>query len=449
MSKKSGKGLFYYLGLLISFVFGVCCILIAILIFNPNKDVYGIGIRYTNCSDNMHITSIPVDDVETPLNNLSFNKITLNANFSNFSIGYTTSESMEIYIRPHYVALTKNDPRTYSANVTYEYNEIKIDITEPNLFIPLSRGSKVEIIFPVDYAGSFSNIDFNINSNSGKVTLGDTTTGDYVIKNLNVNTKSGTVNIKENVKVLGAVNIESTKAKVNINTTEIGSLYVKNNTGRIKTGDLNCDVEIDNRKTLEANLGNINGNVKVTSNAGYFKAKQVNNFTKTPQIDSTDKDLTEITLQKVNGNATITTHSGEIKIDEITGKTIINTTSGDVKIGKANSSVQIDTKTGNVELTQNTTSTTTVNTTKGSIKVTFAGTVGAINEFTSTSGTISIYTMGGTPYLLDYTTGKSLYKDWEVEQNSAPSGSISIFGGNQLNKIKAETQGSIKLYSIV
>jgi len=446
MANKSKKGFFHYLFTFVGLAFGVLCILIAILIFNPNTDVYGIGIRYNACKDNVQIHSININGTETSLSSLPIDTIKVNSTYCKFSLGYTTTEgSMKVVFKPNFVALTKDDDRLCSANINYENNALTIDIIEPNVFFALANSSVVQIILPQQHASKFANMNFEINTKQGEINLGDSTTAVYNVKSLKATTNSGKIQLASNATIKDVEITSTEKATIDVYSNITKSLKITNNIGRLNIGNLNCSVEIDNRDRLEVNAGKLNGDVKVISNNGYFTANEVKNFTKTPQLDSAE-DLTNIKINTITESIDAKTDKGYVDIGEVKGLAVIQTKTGNVTLGKVNNSIDIETVSGNVTFVQNSTNITTVTTESGSINATF-NQIGTSNILDSETGSITINTPSGVGYTLKFTAGNGIYQSWLAQQSTAKSGTLLInTSETTLTTIEAYTGDKLSLY---
>lgn len=457
---KVKKGFFYYLFVFLGFVFGVFCILATILVFNPGQDIYGIGIRYVSygtASKYYYLTN----DNETKIEYTNFNKVKFNSDYANFKISYNHNEVITLVeMSPSIAALSQSEDTDLKLYVTVSNGTLNIDIDEPELWIGFSNKIDVELVLPREK--NFTDIDFEINTKSGNVTIGDQTSKEYELNSLKINTESGTVKLSKNLNVkTEEVFINSKNSKISITTDIKKSLNITNESGRIIINEMSGDLYVQNKGTLELNAEKIGGDVFVESTNGYANIKElgttyvnhathgtrvelgyyeVNNTGKLPAdhetilhyekgsfVSQLNLDNTNVIIGKMTGDADIENKTGSITIQKLGKKADIITTSGSIEINDAYNNIDAKTTSGQIIITQNS------NLAK-SILISDVGKItanitdlGAIEM--TTKGNIDVNVKTGLPFKFVY-NAKQIDVSWVTTQMPL-SGFLLVSGAQQ------------------
>lgn len=468
---KVKKGFLYYLLMFLALVLGFLCIFVAILIFNPGKDVFGIGLRFVTVHTSERYLKPTNSDVR--FDNLSYNEVIFNSNYTSFSISYDSDEAYtKIMFRPNITALSKQEKCTFDVSIELVDNALVIDIIEPEVWIGFAKNASIELVCPRDK--TFSNLALTINTKSGAVNLGDTTNNNYTVKSANVTTESGNITLNKNFDITTKiVNFETKTGKIYVDSKMSGTLNITNVDGRISIPEFAGNLNISNSGRLEANCDNVGGNVKVKSSNGYIKIvnlgiTQVNtlgglfenhygyvqdfssdeslsayfngNFT---TYDNTDN--TNITIGNMTGEATISSRTGFVSISRILKESLIETTSGKVTIGKSHNASDITTESGNVQITQLESGYRTNITTKnGKIFANFAKIGNA--SLTTTNSSITIKVASNLPFWFSYLTDNGLDVSWETSPREN-AGTFGVAGGTEDGYVISAiaNKGSVKI----
>lgn len=454
-NSKVKKGFLYYLIMFCALVLGVACILVAILIFNPGKDVFGIGVRFVNVHTSVrHLT--PTNDENTRFDNLSYDRIIFNSNYTNFSISYDTDEAYtKIMFHPNVTALTKQERASFDVSIEVVDNALVINVVEPELWIGFSKKASLELVCP--RGKTFENYSLTVNTKSGAVNLGDTSNNSYSIKNIHLNTESGNITLNKNINITSnEAYFETKTGKIYVNSKMHGTLNITNEEGKISIPEFAGNINFTNTGRLEANCDNVGGNVKVKSSNGYIKivnlgttqvnvggvienrygfikrvgnGESISNYTNGNFTTYDTTDNTNITINNMTGNAAITSNTGFVNISNILKEALIETVSGKVTIGSTNSSVDITTDSGNVEVTQlSAGKNTTITTNNGKIFANFAG-IGNAN-LNTTNSSINIKVATNIPFWFNYLTKNGLDVSWETSSREK-TGSFGVAGGTE------------------
>ena len=422
---KVKRGFLYYLLIFCALVLGLFCIFVAILIFNPGKDVYGINLRYV--SHHKEIIKYKSTDTNTNIDDLAYTSVEFNSGSTDFEIEYDVDATFtSVHFKPYVTALSKNENTDFVLKIELVGTKLVISVEEPELWLTFANRASISFVCPKNK--SFTNFDFNINTQSGNVGIGDKTQRTYEVKSLNINTESGEVLIHNNMKVVSQnINIETKTGRIIANSNITGTLNIENDSGKIDIGNLKSNLNIINHNKLEADCTFVAKDTFIKSTNGYIRIGTLGenfsngNFT---TVDSAEN--TNIVIEKMTGNATITNTTGYIVVNELGGQALIETTTGNVEINKVNNSCDITTLSGSVNVTQlGETARTTVNTEKGNITLNFAE-IGTAN-LTTKQANIFINVVTGKPFILDYTTKNGIEASWATTELD-DSGVIKVSG---------------------
>ena len=91
---KVKRGFLYYLLIFCALVLGLFCIFVAILIFNPGKDVYGINLRYV--SHHKEIIKYKSTDTNTNIDDLAYTSVEFNSGSTDFEIEFSSEEDSSL-----------------------------------------------------------------------------------------------------------------------------------------------------------------------------------------------------------------------------------------------------------------------------------------------------------------------------------------------------------------
>lgn len=457
---KVKKGFFFYLMILVFILFGIFCVLTAILIFNPGQDVFGLNIRYIS-----HIKDVDyykLTGTETLIQSLNYDTVEFNGGYTSFGITYDQDAvNTKISFKPSVTALTRSEDTNFHLNIELVGSKLVISITEPEIWFGLHKGAIINFVCSKDT--SFENVTFNINTASGAVSVGDRTNNTYSIKDLNIKTDTGAIAIYNNLRVASQnITIQAKESRMSINSNINGVLNIENAKGKIKIGTLCGDLRLNNSDTLEVDCKNVGGDVFIKGVNGYVKIENlgitevqtggtlnrvygyVTKFAEGESLSGYIKgnlttidyvDNINIIVNSMVGNATITGRTGYVEIDKLYSQALIETTTGSVTIKESHNKLDIKTTKGNIEVVQQgQDAKTTIDTQNGKILASFAKIGNAVLS-TKTSN-IEIRVATGEAFNLTYATKNGIDVSWATS-DWEKSGTASIFGAT------AETTNSI------
>jgi len=446
MASKVKKGFLYYIAWALFIVFGVACIFACILIFNPGKDIFGIDLCYIN--DSRVIEYQKVNDAWFA--DKTITAIDFESTYTKFSVVRNSDYSiMTFKLNKKIVGFGSDEKNcTFNISMNMSGSTLQIKIEEPNLTIPLAPNASMTLFCPKEL--NLNNIAFNIKTTSGGVTFGQDGKDalSMNVKDIDITTTSGSVMLTKNVNLLsGVLDITSTSANVTINNNITNNLNIKTETSKVVVPKIGGNLNIE-AKELKVTSTEILGNVKFSSEKGYIKISKLGNISSltngnfTAEVDK--MHIANIIIGEMVGNLTLpSSGASDITIDKLHGEALIVTTSGNVNIQNCYAQVSITTQSGAVALTQNsTTASTNIETKKGKITATFNSLYRSNLE--SESGNIIINVKDGLKFKLDYITKKGLSVSWittELEKQGtflAPNTQDSTS-----NVITATTNGNI------
>lgn len=443
MASKTKRGFLYYL-LWVAFIgFGIVCLFASVLLFNPGKDVYGIGLRYISHrgAENVNV----YDENNTTFNSLSFDKVVFNSKYSDFSLVKTAEYTQITFGIDKKVNGFSNDENYKGCYLEFncENNTLNVNVVEPEFWFALAKSIKVVMYYPINY--DFSNKTFEFNTDEGQIELpGKTSAGELEIYGLNINSGSGKIlTYKELIVNSGIVNITTEKSETYLYNNIGNTLNFKSNNGRLVIEKISGNLTIDTQN-LSAKCGTIGGNVSYACKTGYIMInKLLGNFTAI--IDK--MHIADVVIDEIQGNATIpTAESSNITIKKITGEALIDTTSGYVKIEEAHNNVTIKTKNGSVNLTQVGLNTKNdIQTENGVVNANFKDIRNVYIE--TIKGAINVNVATDLSYKFIYETQNSVTVSW-IKEKIEKAGTILIGGAseNSINTLRAiSTNGKITL----
>lgn len=436
-NKKVKRGFVHYIIFGILVLVGLFCVFLAILFFNPGKDVYGIGLRFVSYNSKIELYRSESGQyiADPDEQHLKFNKVVFNSNLTNFNISYDVNENRtKILVTPALSGITKTNKYSLSTTVLVDVRNssegdgiMTIDVQEPDLWIPFSKQATVSLVLGRKNLIN-DNLSVVVNTGSGNITLGDVSNNSYKIAEADISTKYGDVKIHENMTINGTVSIDSLKSNVFVNTNtsipikNMNLLKITNKDGKNKIGALDCSVQISSTGMSETSAEYITGNFSIFSKQGYVKINKLGdqnrlnsplgyifgNFTTT-----SDCELTNISIGSMVGDATITTTTGNVSIDTIAKNSLIKTTNGDVKVTNAFGDINIETVSGNVEIKQKTASKVDVTTKSGDITASYDDLQSSLitnynSTLTSQSGNINLNLNEDLEVKFVYEAGKAV-----------------------------------------
>ena len=371
MASKVKKGVLYYIAWVVFLTLGIFCIFSVILIFNPGKDVFGISFRYVSDNNTTKYNTVNVGGADTPIKQLAITDINVNAGFTDIQVKTVSEyENITIMLDKNIVGFSSSKNVTYIFDMSYENNQLNINITEPELSLKLAPNATLTIFCPKGY--SFENYNLNINTTSGDIYIGTSDGYDLNAKQLNLVSKSGKIKVRGLTNISsGIVNIETETSNIDIYANIKSELNIETKSSKIYIEKIegNLNVKADE---LKAKCDKILGNITFSSSKGYITVDELGNLaTKSGGNFVATADsmhIANVTINKMAGDVSLpNAEKSDITINELYGDAYVNTTSGRVKLGKCYGLLTIETTSGAVTFTQASAERTDVKTLNGKI----------------------------------------------------------------------------------
>lgn len=419
MKNTVSRGILFYIFLLIAVVLGVLCVLGAILIFSPGTEIFGIS-YYVNTSAQRIETTLNDSGNQQSIDSLftsgQIDTINITTNYANVSLETRQDGAVQFIIEPSLTGLMTSENKntfTYTSRYTASDNTLSVSLNAPNMFLAFNNNIDFVLSFPEDVANT--NLDINITTESGDITIGHHELDVYTLDNLTVNVEnSSNVTFGIHTVISDNVTLNVPSGNIRFRTTiTTGNLTINSESTKIETGNINA-----NEFTLYTQSSSINiGNITVESNFNYRARRGVLVVDNINGDFNCDEDvvIANITVGTINGDVLLPqAESSDITIETLNGRGDIVTTSGDVTIDKATSFLWVSTESGKIDVNIDTAS--DLNTgsyaedqgiinlksNNGTINVNFANLL-LKNYISSQRGTINCKFSPALNFILNYT----------------------------------------------
>lgn len=451
MASKVKKGFLYYLMWLAFIVFGIACILGTILLFNPNKDVFGFGLKYVSFLNTETYNMVKIDGTDRNIKDLNITTFNINTKYAD----------LRMVIDPVYTQITfemnrkingfSNEKGNSVCYLDFDYadgNTLNVNTVAPDFWLALGKNITITMYIPKTYV--LNNKTFNIESTSGCFTPDASgSVAEMALGNLNIKTDSGKITLPEGLKITsGMLNVDCKNAQTYIYNNLTSMLNFKTDSGKLYVKKIAGNLNIEANK-LDVKCDEVLGNISYSSKTGYIRVGKLGtndtNGNFTAEIDKLH--IADVIIEQMTGDLDIPNASASnITVTSLGGEALVETTSGNIKIGNAQKNVTLKTKSGSVNLTQTSeTSKTVIETESGKIatNLTSVGNVSLKSE----KGFIEINTATDLQYLFTYSTEKEITVSW-IQEQLPKQGTISVGGATETctSKINATTKsGKIAL----
>lgn len=355
MKNTVSRGILFYIFLLIAVVLGVLCVLGAILIFSPGTEIFGIS-YYINTSAQRIETALNDSGNQQSIDSLftsgQIDTINITTNYANVSLETRQDGAVQFIIEPSLTGLMTSENKdtfTYTSRYTASDNTLSVSLNAPNMFLAFNNNIDFVLNFPEDVANT--NLDINITTESGDITIGHHELDVYTLDNLTVNVENSS-NVTFGIHTVISDNITLNVPSGNIRfrrAITTGNLTINSESTKIETGNINAY-----EFTLFTQSSSINlGNITVESNFNYRARRGVLVVDNINGDFNCDEDvvIANITVGTINGDVLLPqAESSDITIETLNGRGDITTTSGDVTIDKATSFLWVSTESGKIDV---------------------------------------------------------------------------------------------------
>lgn len=358
MKNTVSRGILFYIFLLIAVVLGVLCVLGAILIFSPGTEIFGIS-YYINTSTQHIKTALNDSNNQQSIDSLftsgQIDTINITTNYANVSLETRQDGAVQFIIEPSLTGLmTSENKDTYSYTSRYTASDktLSVSINAPTMFLAFNNTIDLVLCFPENVTNT--NLNINITTERGDITIGHHELDVYTLDNLTVNVEDSS-NVTFGIHTVISDNITLNVPSGNIRfrrAITTGNLTINSESTKIETGNINA-----NEFTLFTQSSSINlGNITVESNFNYNARRGVmivgdinGNLNCGEGVDNVF--ISNITAGTINGDVLLpNAESSNITIKTLNGRGDIVTTSGDVTIEKATSFLWVSTQSGKIDV---------------------------------------------------------------------------------------------------
>lgn len=424
MASKVKKGFLYYLLWFVFICFGLICIFASILLFNPNKDVFGIGLTYVADRTEFKENRVDVGGEPKKIDSLELTTIKVKSNYSDITIKKSVDyDSLSIVVNKKLSGFSNSKETEYKFNMSYADSTLEINVIEPEFWLALSKSATITIYCPKTL--NLANTSLDIETNSGSVSVG-ISDSEYPIDLASLNVKSNTGAIytaNQATFSSGIVNLNTQESVIDIYSNVTSSLNVTTQNSKLYVKSISGNLVIDSYE-LSAKCDNIGGNVKYASTKGFITINKLNgNFT--ASIDEGKTHIANVTINEADGDVTIpVAKASNIVIGKVLGNTKIVTTSGSVSLNNCYGDVDITTDSGEVRINQHQTNAiTNIQTYKGKIFANFSE-LGS-STIKTTEANIEINVSSNKEFKFKYSAGKSISVSW-ITYTLEPTGEFTF-----------------------
>lgn len=353
------KGIATYTMVLVLIAVALCIICAGYLFLFPEQDLFGL--KYINQDATFADRAEDITEVDT-----------IRINGGNFKISVVPGGLVRDYlyaemsVRYSGYALKKNAES--DLQITTKDNEVIIDVTEPRGFYTINL-CEVKVYIPVDF-NTFG-YSLIINTNKAPVFVGtnieDETAAKLNIKNIELNTNSGSFQINNNVLINGNFKSDLKAGKVEVENLVQGTVNVFNLTTNkgvfeVKGSDLNIiSAYWQNKSVGRLYLYNVSY-AEVNGLGGVFDANTVSTLivnAKSTRIKVGNilasslirlSEEGEIDIQFVNAYLEAETNKANILIRNAYEPLSLKSVYGNIKVMNASKLVSAQTKNGSIDV---------------------------------------------------------------------------------------------------
>ncbi len=467
------KGILIYTAIFLGLVLGVGVILIGIMYFFPQVSVFGYKFYHGNndgkiyevvAEDNTGVgvqNLVQVDgevlrnidaveivankwDIEVllyeaPDNNVSFFRV----EFTRSITGFIKDDSQNPNFK---VEATKKALTGESV----EKNVVTFNVVEPEGAY-FNRGAKIVVWIPDTLGGGNLN-DIRIQSGSGEINFGQKSVAELIpVGNPEINVenfylKDGSNDATINhINILNSLNIDATNSNFNIDkdlncdvniNCDKGKYHFENVTGTNKEVNINV-------VNADVQFANIDGNVTLKSDYGYFRADTISgNFSSLSHDVDDIKNACDLKIGTIKGTVYIQNDSGNIKIGQV----------GQVETNSTDNDLRIDTYSGDVTISKCFAKSIIITSTSGVINL--GQCLGSL-DITTQNGSVYVDFMT-TEDTVDGVTASAIENAVENLNNKPIKISTGVEKGNGAIEVKntrgqltLESNGRGKIYALV
>ncbi len=417
MKNTVNKGILFYILLLCSIVTGIASVIVAILIFSPGTEIFGIS--YYGKRVESSVTKVSIDEnssyIDTLVDNNMIDTFNITTDYANISVIMKDINRIQIQLDSTTSGIIKSGNQknfVWNYNFDESTNTFNFEITSPDCSIFFSKNATVKLLLPLDY--NRTDMNLNLYTDSGNISIGTEKNDNFSFSTLNIETqKSSNINLGNKASFTNKVDINSPSGTININAKiSTDTLNITSDSSKIVIGDI-----ISNKVKLKTEssivkIGTITGNLVYDARKGVLDvAKITGNLTCSEEVL-----ISNIFVDIVVGEVLLpNSDSSDITINKLYSRCLIRTSTGNVTINSALNVIDIETDSGKIDVVLNTPNDITqpinsmlssLKTKSGSITIKFSN-IKYHNIIETNSGTINCSYKNGLEFTLTYNCQKN------------------------------------------
>ncbi len=417
MKSTVNKGILFYILLLCSIVVGVACIIMAILIFSPGTEIFGIS--YYGKKIESSVTKISTDEnssyIDALVENNMIDTFNITTDYANISVIMKDINRVQIQLESTTSGIIKSgNQKNFIWNYNYDNtsNTFNFSVTSPDCSLFFSKNATIKLLLPLD----FNRTDMNLNfaTESGNISIGTEKNDNFSFSTLKIETKeSSNIDLGNKASFTNSIDINSPNGTININSkisTDV--LNVTSDSSKIVIGDVTSNTLNVKTESSIVKIGTLNGDLEYNAKKGVLDVSKITgNLTCTEDVL-----ISNIFVDEVLGEVLLpNSDSSDITINKLYARCLIRTSTGSVTINNAYDVVDIETENGKIDINIYTPNDidrptnlmlSSLKSNSGNITVKFDN-VKYNNIIETTSGTINCSYKNGLEFTLTYNCQKN------------------------------------------
>lgn len=452
MKNTVSKGILFYLLVLLSIIVGVLCIFAGIMVLSPGTEIFGFSYTVNNTYN--YYLKAQVNQTDKYIDELiasgKITKFVIETQDYDVSVCHEKVEQTEFMVKNNYSGIVKKGNRK-KAEITFSYSEEEkvctIKIVEPEISLRFSSGSKVTLALPETV--DLSNVDIEITTKTGQISLGNTENFDYSFNNLSVkSTSSSHITLNKNVDYKGSISINAKGGEIYLmDEKKVTKCEITTENAKIEMNSINSPETRINSSTSVIKITKILGNVYFDSKSGAVSIGYIEGKFEC----SEDVKISNITIGEIHGEVLLPmANTSNIDISKCYADCSISTTSGSVKIEKMFANANITTQGGSVDITftpdtsllnssskDSSRPMASITTNSGKITARFDDILKNNNTITTNSGNVDVYYNNSRVFDLEYSCAEKTPTLPTGLETGTPekSHTYKIGGGSNDNKL--------------
>ena len=446
MKSTVNKGILFYILLLCSIVVGIACVIMAILIFSPGTEIFGIS--YYGKKVDSSVTKISAEEnsayIDTLVENNLINSFNIKTDYININVVMKDVNRVQIELDSKTSGIIKSGNQN---NFIWNYNydeankSFNFSVTGPDCWFYFSKNATIKLALPLDF--NRTDIDLNLYTESGNINIGTEKNDNFSFSSLKIETKeSSNINLGNNVSFTSLVDINSPSGTIDVNSVvNVNNLNITSNSSKIVVGDVTANEFKLKTDSSIVKIGALYGNLTYDAKKGVLDVEKI-----TGKLSCSEDLISNIFVDEILGEVLLpNAKSSSITINTLHSRCRISTISGNVTINNALNAVDIETDSGEIYVILNTPENVSkptnsalshIKSNSGNITTKFNN-IKYNNTIETTSGTINCSYRNGLEFTLTYNceTNKPTLSSGITTNEIKNSASIEIGSPNSYDTI--------------